>query len=137
MMTSRLSRCHQTTGLVAANEALFKRACCVSVMVLPKLHPPVRKGCMPIRLAPKVRMNPFKYSSTAASALAQRARPSLVNRAPSRPTILKLVGGTAIHVSGERGRHGSELRQRTVCVCDCLVRVAGNEQRGWYLPSGE
>ena len=62
MMTSRLSRCHQTTGLVAANEALFKRACCVSVMVLPKLHPPVRKGCMPIRLAPKVRMNPFKYS---------------------------------------------------------------------------
>jgi hypothetical protein len=33
MMTSRLSRCHQTTGLVAANEALFKRARCVSVMV--------------------------------------------------------------------------------------------------------
>jgi hypothetical protein len=33
MMTSRLSRCHQTPGLVAANEALFKRARCVSVMV--------------------------------------------------------------------------------------------------------
>jgi hypothetical protein len=33
MMTSRLSRCHQTPGLVAAKESFFKRARCVSVMV--------------------------------------------------------------------------------------------------------
>ena len=30
MMTSRLSRCHHTPGLVAANESLFKRARAVS-----------------------------------------------------------------------------------------------------------
>ena len=33
MITSRLSRCHQTPGLVAANESFFKRARCISVMV--------------------------------------------------------------------------------------------------------
>ena len=33
MMTSRLSCCHQTPGLVAANESFFKRARCVSAMV--------------------------------------------------------------------------------------------------------
>jgi hypothetical protein len=33
MMTSRLSRSFRTPGLVAANEFLFKRARCVSVMV--------------------------------------------------------------------------------------------------------
>jgi hypothetical protein len=33
MMTSRLSRCHQTPGLVAAKEFLFQQARGVSVMV--------------------------------------------------------------------------------------------------------
>jgi hypothetical protein len=51
MMTSRLSRCHQTPGRVAAKEFLFQRARCVSVMVRGEnFIPRFAKGGTPIRL---------------------------------------------------------------------------------------
>jgi hypothetical protein len=60
MMTSRLSRCHQTPGLVAAKEFLFQRARCVSYGGRVKLHPPVRKRWYADSPAPKVRKNPIR-----------------------------------------------------------------------------
>jgi hypothetical protein len=68
MMTSRLSRCHQTPGLVAAKEFLFQRARCVSYGGRVKLHPPVRKRWYADSPAPKVRKNRREFHPLKSSA---------------------------------------------------------------------
>jgi len=88
-----------------------------------KLHPPVRKRCMPIRLAPKVRKNPFKCSSTAARSRCSlecsqpRSSPRLCMRSPTKCCIVanaarlaSYVMRTSCHVvviaESLRGRNG-------------------------------
>jgi hypothetical protein len=67
MMTSRLSRSFRTPGRVAANEFPFERARCVSVRCASKTSSAGSQKVYADSPAPKVRKNPFKYSSTLVS----------------------------------------------------------------------